>query len=118
VEYDGNQQFALCDEDAATATELTADGRVGFLRAAPNPSGRRTVLACETSQAGFADLAIFDARGRVVRQLLRAASLKAGEQRFDWEACDDRGAPAQAGVYFARLCIGAEILSAKLILLR
>ena len=59
---------------------------------------------------GSASLAIFDAAGRRVRELLTRARLPAGPAVFEWDGRDDRGSRVSGGVYFAkwRDAVGSE----------
>lgn len=59
------------------------------------------------------DLSVFDVSGRLVRTLARGPHA-AGEYEVRW---NDRTA-AQAGLYFARLTIGSEMIAQRLIVLR
>jgi len=75
----------------AAATEI-------ILRAAPNPFNPRTVFTFNQPQAGYAELSVYDVRGRLVRSL-QAGLLDAGDQRITWNGRDDAGLPVEAGVY-------------------
>jgi len=79
------------------------------LKGAPNPFRTRVNLTYtipENRTTGLeAHLAVYDARGRLVRTLVR-------ERRFPgtftetWNATDRSGAPVASGVYFVRLIAG------------
>ena len=91
--------------------------RVEFAIPAPNPatSATRIAYAIPADHAGRAlDLAIFDLSGRRVRTLAHGTAL-AGRQVANWDLRGDDGSPARAGVYFARLKLGAEVQSHKLL---
>jgi len=62
-------------------------------------------------------LEIFDVRGRRVARLYRGA-LPPGGQEFLWQGSSETGRRLPAGVYLARLAVGKQTASAKLILLR
>ena len=69
------------------------------------------------AEAGPARLAIFDARGRLVRTLLDGG-LAAGDHVVAWDGRDDSGRAAPSGVYFSRLASGGVIRQQKMQLLR
>jgi hypothetical protein len=81
------------------------------LSAAPSPFRKGTTLAFALARAGRVRVAVFDARGRKVVDLLDATR-PAGPGAVRWEA---GGIPA--GVYFARLDAGGETITRNLILL-
>jgi hypothetical protein len=87
------------------------------LTAAPNPFNPRVVLKYSQPAPGPVDLAIFDARGRLVRRLL-TADRPAGAGELIWDGCDDTGSPVAAGIYLARLRTDAGGEQKKLTLVR
>ena len=78
---------------AATGVALSAP--------APNPSRDGARLALELDRPGPVDVAVFDARGRHVRTLVRGG-LGAGRHPLAWDGTNAAGARAPAGVYFLR----------------
>jgi hypothetical protein len=48
---------------------------------------------------GFASLAVYDANGVLVRSLLSAQAVEAGQQTATWDATTDLGLPVTAGTY-------------------
>ena len=48
------------------------------------------------------DLSVFDAAGRIVKNLIQARA-QAGNYTFTWDRTDNAGRPVQSGVYFCRL---------------
>jgi hypothetical protein len=100
----------------------TAGGGASPLRFAlhpnrPNPFRGRTTLHYDLPAAGPVRLAIYDVAGRLVTTL-RDGPAPAGEHRNSWDGRDDRGAPAAAGVYFARVTAGPGDRILKIVLLR
>lgn len=71
------------------------------LRAAPNPFVQRTEIEFPVSLAERSTLRIFDAAGRLVREL-QAGIEDEGVARVTWDGRDDLGLPVPGGVYFAR----------------
>lgn len=72
------------------------------LQASPNPFCRGVTLTFTLPAAGPVDLAIFDAAGRCVRQLLRGPQ-PAGTHSVEWDRAGSAGSGLYSGVYFCRL---------------
>jgi len=72
------------------------------LSARPNPFNPRTTLRLELPAAGPVQLAIFDAAGRRVRDLV-TGDLPAGVQEVVWDGGDESGRRVASGTYYARL---------------
>jgi len=88
---------------AALAVEAGAGpGAVAFASPWPNPAGARTTLRFAMPRAGAARLAVYDAAGRLVRELAGGV-YAAGEHVVDWDLSDNTGRTLNAGLYFARL---------------
>ncbi len=68
----------------------------------PNPFTGNTTLAFSLDREGPARLAVFDAAGRMVRQLLNT-TVAAGPHTLAWDGRDDSGARLPSGIYFYRL---------------
>lgn len=83
----------------------------------PNPFAARTLVAFELPADGPARLEVFDLDGRLVRTLV-SGRLTAGRHSLAWDARDERGAPAAAGVYLARLSAAAGTAERKLLVAR
>lgn len=93
-----------------------APRRTAIVLAAPNPAPGDVRLELEVGCAGPCVLAVFDASGRRVRELLRA-DLPAGNHRAAWDGRDAAGRRVAAGAYFAKLSSGGRVDSVKLIVL-
>jgi hypothetical protein len=117
--------YSLGSTDAATTTGIpvgapevamqTAGVRLDVVGENPFRSG--VALRFELPREQAFVLTIYDALGRRV-DTLRRGTLGAGSHRVDWEARNERGDPAPAGIYFARLETEGRILVKKLVLLR
>jgi choice-of-anchor B domain-containing protein len=68
----------------------------------PNPFNPSTRIAFELASPGPARLAVFDARGRLVRSLARGW-LAAGAHERVWDGRDESGHAVASGVYLYRL---------------
>jgi subtilisin family serine protease len=84
---------------------------------APNPMATTTSLRFRLSNASDAHLAIYDAAGRLVRNLLDQ-QLEAGPHEVAWDGTDNAGRAVEAGVYFYRLEAGAFQQSRRLLVVR
>lgn len=86
------------------------------LAAAPNPFALRTRILVDLRRGGPVALAVYDAGGRLVRELARG-DLGAGERAIEWDGRDRAGRPAAAGIYVLRLAAEDGVRSAKLTVL-
>jgi hypothetical protein len=100
-----------------TVTSTPPDVAPLEFAATPNPFNPRVTLHWRQPTAGRVDLAIFDARGRLVRRLL-ASDRPAGTGEAVWDGRDDGGAGVAAGVYLARMRTSAGAELCKLTLVR
>lgn len=98
-------------EDAAVPALLSP------VRAFPNPFNPATTVDFRLEAAARTVVTIHDAAGRTVRTLVDA-ELPAGPHALRWDGADDRGAPAAAGVYFARAAAGDVVEVVKLALIK
>ncbi len=100
-----------------TAVPLPAAGDLR-LAAAPNPFNPATLLSFSLARPSAVELAIFDARGRRVRDLLAGEVLAEGRHDARWDGTDAAGRPVAAETYVARLRVGGEVVNQKLTLAR
>jgi hypothetical protein len=82
----------------------------------PNPFLGTTALRFSAAGSGPVRLVIYDVAGRQVRRLVER-TLGAGEHEATWDGRGADGAKAPAGVYFARLQVGALDETLKIVLL-
>ena len=87
------------------------------LSAAPNPFNPRTELSFRLPAAASGSLHVFDLRGQRVA-VLHEGSLSAGDNHFVWNGVDTAGRSLPSGVYFARLSVGPQCYTQKLLLNR
>ncbi len=76
-------------------------GRMNVL-AKPNPLNPKTDLSFRISRSGPVKIALFDARGRLVRTVM-SQTLTAGEHSVPWDGTNDRGGKVSSGSYFFRI---------------
>ncbi|MFQ5599590.1 MAG: FlgD immunoglobulin-like domain containing protein, partial [Candidatus Krumholzibacteriia bacterium] len=84
----------------------------------PNPFNPSTTLRYGLERLAPVRLAIFDARGRLVRTLVDTPSAPAGFYSLTWDGQDDRGRRAASGTYHARLEVGGRVYGHRLTLLK
>ena len=70
---------------------------------APNPFNPTTRLTFSTGREGPAKVVLFDIQGRLVRTLLDAARLPAGDHEYAFNGKGDRGEKLPSSVYFYRV---------------
>lgn len=83
----------------------------------PNPALLATTLRFSLSRDADVRLAIYDASGRRVRELI-SGTQPAGAHAIGWDFRDAHGGSIGAGIYFARLDVGARSLTRKVIHMR
>jgi len=117
-------------EHGATATQtsefqLASDrtaavaNRILLGAASPNPFNPSTEIEFSIP-VGIAQsyrLAIYDGRGRLIRELA-SGSAGAGNYRVRWDGSDDRGQSVGSGIYLYRLTVGEAQLSDKMVLVK
>jgi hypothetical protein len=79
--------------------------RARLLPNAPNPFNPSTQLRFAVDEAGDVGLAVYDARGRLVRDF-GVQGYAAGEHGLTWDGRDDDGRALASGVYLVRLTSG------------
>jgi hypothetical protein len=117
--------YSLGSSDTATTTGIPVDAPAIAAQTAgvrldvvgENPFRSGVALRFELPREQAFVLTIYDALGRKV-DTLRRGTLGAGSHRVEWEARNERGDPAPAGIYFARLESEGRTLVKKLVLLR
>lgn len=112
---------AILHIDEIVATEEPAASAVnGPMRLAvrPNPMRATGEIAFEVPAGGATvELAVYDARGRRVRKLLRLENANPGPRSVVWDGRNDEGIRMPNGVYFARAQVGQSHETRKLTLL-
>jgi hypothetical protein len=83
----------------------------------PNPSAGTSRVAFQTAAVGPDSVRLFDATGRLVRQLYDGP-LPAGEFSLTWDGREDGGNPAPGGIYFAKVTTPAGESTTKLVFAR
>ena len=111
----GRTGCANCSHDVATGVDPDVVPSLVSLRiASGNPARGVAEFAFSLDRAAVAELAIYDARGRLVRRVDRSER-GAGEVRLVFDGRDHGGAKLARGAYFARLIVdhGRETVTRK-----
>lgn len=111
-------RLARLDVNTATGVEVADSPQPAFsvTVAGPNPFGSETSFRYAAARPTFARIAIYGARGDLVRTLI--ARTVDGTETMVWDGRTDAGARAPAGIYFLRTEAGSVRESRKLVLLR
>jgi flagellar hook assembly protein FlgD len=84
----------------------------------PNPFNAGTTIRYDVpAGGGRVDLAIYDARGSLVRRLLGGEE-PAGRRQLRWDGRDDNGRTLATGVYFCRMSTPAGVHTRKMSLVQ
>lgn len=101
----------------AKAKDSAATWTTRLLAPRPNPANPGVTLAFTLARDTRIELSVFDVRGRQVVTLLRGTEA-AGTHEVFWQGNDRVGRPVGSGVYLARLSVGEEVFSRRLLLVR
>lgn len=102
---------------ASTGVEAPDLPGTGILSAAPNPFNPRTEIRFSLDAPADVRLAVYDLRGRLVRDLVQGPRT-AGDHTEVWDGRDDAGREVSSGVYLARLIADGVRASVHLALVR
>jgi hypothetical protein len=94
-----------------------AVGRTWLAAPMPNPVRTEAVFRFGVAAAGRVTLRIYDASGRVLRDL-HSGPLPEGEHVLRWDGRDAAGRKVASGLYFAQLAAGGETKTARVIAMR
>lgn len=86
-------------------------------RARPNPFNPQTVVEYTLNGAQHVDLAVYDLRGRLVRQL-EHGERAAGIHSVVWRGQDDHGRRMPTGAYLVRFVAGSHQQSERILLVK
>jgi flagellar hook assembly protein FlgD len=73
-------------------------------------------LSFHAPSEGAVSIEVFDAAGRLVREVLRGSTLSAAE--IFWDGRDSSGRPVPAGLYFVRAQSGGASVTNRVAVLR
>jgi hypothetical protein len=98
----------------STVDDLSGPALVKLQQSWPNPVNGSSTIRFELEQPSRARLRIFDAAGRLVRELADEM-VTAGSHTRVWDGRDDQGRDVASGIYFYELDVEGRRLSSKLV---
>ncbi len=109
-------QYTNCTTDEAPEG-TTAPAAFTVEPSQPNPVRSSAVLRFALPAAGPVSVELFDAAGRMVRNL-SPGSLAAGVHSVQWDGRDDAGHTAASGMYYYRVRANGQEVTRKLMVVR
>ena len=103
--------------NATARVTVPHDKSAELTSARPNPFNPQTTLEYSLTVGDHVLIAIFDARGSLVRRLVDQP-MPAGDHRVTWNGLDNGGLPVGSGIYFVKLAAGSQVDSRKIVLLK
>jgi hypothetical protein len=91
--------------------------RFALYAATPNPIRESALIRFDLPVAASVQLAIYDARGRMVRRAIDGATMAAGRYDWKWDLRSDSGTRLTPGVYFYTLRTGVFTQTHKAVLI-
>jgi hypothetical protein len=99
-------------------TDAPSSGRAAALGAAhPNPFNPSTTISYSLSQAGNAQLIVYDLAGHRVKTLV-SGHVDGGRHEARWDGRNDQGRRVASGVYLYRLVTGGFSETRRMVLLK
>jgi len=118
MDTDGDGTGDVCESPTeATIPPPSAPKSFALKAVFPNPFNPQTTILYSLPVKAFVHLAIFDARGCLVKTLIDGLE-SAGQGLITWNGENENGTEVASGVYFCRLTAGKETISKKMVLLR
>jgi hypothetical protein len=113
----GDRWTCLTRANTLGVSPVQSQRQLAMAVASAMPFRERIALRATLPHAAHVQAQVFDAAGRLVRDLLDADAL-AGDLPLAWDGRDASGARATAGLYFARVRAGEESATRRLVMLR
>jgi hypothetical protein len=114
-------EFSACATIEGGTASVLGDASSGLgpwvLNSMPNPFRSMTTTRFTLPSSGDVRLGIFDASGRLVRELVDS-TLPAGSHAVVWDGRDGKGRAAPGGIYFYQLQVDDAHLTGRITLLR
>ncbi len=88
------------------------------LRNYPNPFNPSTRIEFRLEEPGPVTVRVYDARGRLVRQLAGGEVMGAGVQTVQWDGKDQAGRGVAAGAYLCEVGVGEQRSMSRMVLVR
>jgi hypothetical protein len=119
IDVHGNESPASVVVPAGTlgVDPRTVPRELAFAAPVPNPASTAATLRFALPQGSQVQLRVYDASGRLMRELARDAR-DAGEYTVAWDLRDDAARRVEPGLYFARLDVAGRVLVRRVAVLR
>ncbi len=88
------------------------------LRATGPLGSGRAAIGVDLARGGYLNLAVYDLRGRLVRQLITGDWFAAGTHQVVWDGRDRQGRWAASGVYLVRGRSGKDVDQTRVVQVR
>jgi hypothetical protein len=112
------ESFTFVPEGTATAAREVPVVTTAYLAdARPNPFNPTTAIGYTLPADGFAELVVYDVRGRLVRTLV-SGRVPAGFNEVTWDGRNDSGNRVASGVYLYQLRAGSVVETKKMVMLK
>ncbi|UCH85454.1 MAG: T9SS type A sorting domain-containing protein [Candidatus Latescibacterota bacterium] len=116
--HDNESEAAVLRSDAVTGVDTEAARFSNALHQnVPNPFNPSTRIVFEVAATADVALRIYDAQGRLVRELVNRR-LGPGQYEEEWNGQTIDGQRAASGIYFCKLTAGAHVETRKMVLLK
>jgi hypothetical protein len=116
--HENESEFAALGPDFVTdAGGLPPPLRTILEQNHPNPFNPATTIQYSLAKKTYVELTVYDARGRLVRTLVRGERT-AQVYSVAWDGTNDDGAAVASGLYFCRLEAGAFRQVRKMVVLK
>jgi len=96
---------------------LAARSQFSFAPGFPNPFQVQTQLSYTLPATGQVHVAVYDLRGRLVRELVNGAEA-AGPHTVFWDGRDGRGLRTASGIYYARVMHDGMTRNQKIVVMK
>jgi hypothetical protein len=104
LDNDGDGPYDGDDGDCnATSTPDLSLALASLSQNVPNPFNPQTSISYRMLAPGWAQIRVFDAKGRIVRVLVGTHHGEAGDYTVRWDGRDSKGRALSSGVYFYSL---------------
>ena len=108
----------VVDDCSGTTVDTPPPGpTLRNLRSYPNPFNPLTTASFDLGRPSPTSVAIFDAKGRIVRRLF-GGTLPAGSHHMMWDGHDETGHPVASGIYYLRVRAEERTETRSLVLLK
>ena len=98
-------------------SDVSQPSRYLLLKNYPNPFNPSTKIIFGVAQRGSVKLIIYDALGRIVKNLINE-ELNAGNYTLEWNAITNENKKVTSGVYFVKLITSEGIKTVKMMMLK